>query len=458
MAKNLVLTGSIGHRPFTNITLTNLEKYAEKCGADFIVERDATIPENLKSIEIGRGDNKAYLNKILWIRKHLENYEKVFWLDDTCFVNLEICPNVFDMVPQGYVAGAPESVERWTGFGQAFPSFMKQIGYTGNMKDVSYNTGVIMFTHEMRHIYSDENLLSKPVQFCLATSWPQQTTTDYLLVLHKIPRVTLDSKFNRMRFWPKLPMDVTYEEVIGENEEGKPIKLSPFPEEDMDSISREKLENNRYAYEAFIYHMTSVRSNEERCRVARELLFTFDPIKHWRKEIQISQDVIVDIFSNLKKDTKMLVFGLGWDSKMWYTRNKNTYFVENKEEFIELNEKDIPKENIIKYDYNNITIEKSFDMSDKEIEKFVIPKELEELGPFDIILIDGPEGYALDKPGRLIPFYWSTKLSKKGTLIYADDINRKLETYCLEKYFKYNKQSNFPERSGCQKIYYIETI
>ena len=272
MSKNLVLTGSVGDRPFTDVTFPNLEKYAQKCGADFIVEKDATIPENLKSIKLGRGDNKAYLNKVLWMRKHLENYDKVLWLDDTCIVNLKICPNLFDMVPQGYVAGVPESVERWSGYGIAFPRFMEsEPGFDGNASDISYNTGVIMFTKEMRHVYSDEKILSKNVQFLLKQVWPQQMSTDYLLAVYKIPRVTLDSKFNRMRFWPKLSIDVKYEEVVGKNSDGEITKLKPFPEEFMDSISKEKLENNRYAYEAFIYHMTG-RSNEKRIRLSKEII------------------------------------------------------------------------------------------------------------------------------------------------------------------------------------------
>ena len=63
----------------------------------------------------------------------------------------------------------------------------------------------------------------------------------------------------------------------------------------------------------------------------------------------------------------MLVFGLGYDSRMWYNGNKNTYFVEDNNEYIQLNHNYIPKENIIRYNYQNITVEKSFQMNDREI-------------------------------------------------------------------------------------------
>ena len=48
---------------------------------------------------------------------------------------------------------------------------------------------------------------------------------------------------------------------------------------------------------------------------------------------------------------------------------------------------------------------------------------------FDIIIIGGPEGFTQKKPGRLIPCSNSKILSKSGTLIYIDDVNRKLENF-----------------------------
>jgi hypothetical protein len=175
-------------------------------------------------------------------------------------------------------------------------------------------------------------------------------------------------------------------------------------------------------------------------------------MQYYRKEIQIHKNVIDDVFSNFKPDTKMLVFGLGYDSKMWYEGNKNTWFVENKDSYIKLNEKDIPAKNIIKYDYVGITRGTSFELTDEQIEKFVCPPALLKEGPFDIIIIDGPEGFSDDRPGRLIPSYWSSKfLSKPGTIIYVDDSGRKLETYCVKKYFKHIVNV-FPERNKCTKI------
>jgi len=66
--------------------------------------------------------------------------------------------------------------------------------------------------------------------------------------------------------------------------------------------------------------------------------FKFEELYHipyFNNNIQIHKNVIQDVFANITSTTKMLVFGLGYDSKMWYEgNNKNTYFIENKDEYI----------------------------------------------------------------------------------------------------------------------------
>ena len=176
-------------------------------------------------------------------------------------------------------------------------------------------------------------------------------------------------------------------------------------------------------------------------------------MEYYNKNIQIDKDVIQDVFTEIKPNTKMLVFGLGHDSKMWYESvHKNAFFIENNDNYIDLNKNHISSNNIIKYDYKTTCLS-SFNLSDDIIKKFIIPEKILNEAPFDIIIIDGPEGFAPLKPGRLIPCYWSTFLSKSGTIIYIDDANRNLEKFCIEKYFKNNVKKEFLKRNKCVKIY-----
>mgnify|MGYP003383980632 CR=1 FL=1 len=178
-------------------------------------------------------------------------------------------------------------------------------------------------------------------------------------------------------------------------------------------------------------------------------------LPYYNIKIQLDREVIQDIFKMFRNNTKMLVFGLGYDSKMWYAGNTHTYFIEHNDVYIDLNSAVIPAANIIKYKYCNITVTDSFNINDNDLGKYMLPPALLEIAPFDIILIDGPEGWRKDKPGRLLPCYWTNKfLSKPGTIIYIDDSSRKLEHHCIRRYFKDKEQTLFPRRKGCTKIIY----
>ncbi len=175
-------------------------------------------------------------------------------------------------------------------------------------------------------------------------------------------------------------------------------------------------------------------------------------MEFYNDKIQLDKEVIIDVFKNIKTDTKMLVFGLGYDSKMWFnSTSSNTFFIENKEEYIQLNKNDIPDTHIIKYDYPT-RCSTSHQLSDDKIKNFFIPEKILELAPFDIIIIDGPEGFNSRAPGRLLPCYWSTLLSKENSLIYIDDSSRFLEDFCIKKYFSNKDHQIFPNRKKCTKI------
>ncbi len=174
--------------------------------------------------------------------------------------------------------------------------------------------------------------------------------------------------------------------------------------------------------------------------------------KYYKNEIQLTKSVINDILDNIiDKNKKVLVFGLGYDSLMWYKANgeKDIWFVESNDSYIKLN-KDINPKYIIKYEYKHVSVKRSFVMKNSLIKSLAIPDELIKNGPYDLILIDGPWGGKSIAPGRLLPVYWSTNLlSKPETIIYLDDTNRELETFLIDKYLKnYKIIKKYSERLG----------
>lgn len=160
--------------------------------------------------------------------------------------------------------------------------------------------------------------------------------------------------------------------------------------------------------------------------------------KYYHHKIQLSKSLIYEVLKRtLNKNKKILIFGLGYDSYLWYKSNnkKNIIFVEHNDSFINLNSK-IKNNFILKYEYKNTSVEKSLKNIFNE-DEHLIPAKLLRKAPFDIVLIDSPEGYKDDSFGREIPFYWTRNfLIHEKTKIFIHDIQRKLEKLLLEKYFK----------------------
>lgn len=163
-------------------------------------------------------------------------------------------------------------------------------------------------------------------------------------------------------------------------------------------------------------------------------------VNYYNPKMLLGKEIVCDILKELiDTNKKVLVFGLGYDSKMWYNANKqkNIWFIESNNEYIKLNNY-IDPQYLIKYDYRNITVKTSFKLSDNEIndiKKYPLPPEVMKHAPYDLIIVDAPTGFNDAQPGRLLPIYWTAnKLSRKGTVIYVDDVERPLENYCINKF------------------------
>lgn len=164
----------------------------------------------------------------------------------------------------------------------------------------------------------------------------------------------------------------------------------------------------------------------------------------------IIRSLIADVTNKIRP--KMLVFGLAYDSELWSALTyHNTYFVEDNLDYIEVAKVDPSR--IFQYDYGDITVTQSFSMTNTELGARPLPTGLVEKAPFDIILIQGPTSYNKACPGRLLPIFWSNQvLSKPGSIIYVDDSQRALETYCIDRFFHDKAKTSIAAEGGCIRI------
>lgn len=183
-------------------------------------------------------------------------------------------------------------------------------------------------------------------------------------------------------------------------------------------------------------------------------------IKYYNNNVQLDRAIIKDIFSYFKYNPKFLMFGCGYDTKMWAAGNKNTYFVEDNPEYVNLARQSVSEENLIQVNYET-KVYSADKMTDEEIKNHPIPDKIIAEAPFDIVLVDGPMGYG-EGAGRLMPCYWAKMFTKEGSIVYVDDSERPLESYAINKFFKdkyiiVNKDKNCNKKAGlvgeCRKIF-----
>lgn len=157
--------------------------------------------------------------------------------------------------------------------------------------------------------------------------------------------------------------------------------------------------------------------------------------KYYTKKILLgpSQALLISqVIFNMQQKCNLLIFGCGNDSPLWANMNEFGYtlFLETspewKNECLKINN-DL---NIEIYNVGNNTVQRSLA---NDIDDLVVPKCIQNID-WDIIFIDGPAGFANDKPGRALPIIWTSKIKNKNTHIFVDDYERKLEKTYTDKY------------------------
>jgi len=133
-----------------------------------------------------------------------------------------------------------------------------------------------------------------------------------------------------------------------------------------------------------------------------------------------------EIVGTIEKIDKanVLVFGCGSDSPLYRTATLGrVVFIEDHPYFFE----NCPYEKYL------VSYTTSVGVWWPEDTPTDFPKELLEV-TWDVIIVDGPTGYAWDCPGRQLSIY-TASLFQETAIVYVHDYNREWEKACCMKYF-----------------------
>jgi beta-1,4-mannosyl-glycoprotein beta-1,4-N-acetylglucosaminyltransferase len=155
-----------------------------------------------------------------------------------------------------------------------------------------------------------------------------------------------------------------------------------------------------------------------------------------------------------KSSCNVLVFGLGEDSYLWKSANKEgkTIFIENIKSWADrFSDLDIEIVN-----YKTTVLDYPNNLNEKKL-LLDLPEYIKNI-KWDIIIIDSPVGHnppciegqcklcspTNPAPGRMSSIFTASKLVHKNSIIIIDDINREIEYKCTKMYIqnKFNIQYN----------------
>ena len=194
--KRLVLSMAIGskHNEIKKITEKNLKKYSLKCNADFKTITNIKFNDNINYIKTGEHNgiknNQAYIQKVLLIIKYLEKYDRILWIDDTVIINSST-PNIFDLIPDGYVAGKQEA--------QTYNSSYFDKKYIFKHKKFKIirnnyiNSGFVIYPNKIMNILKNSLRLNYKL---FESKYPHQAFLNYTIQYYKIPLICLSDTWN----------------------------------------------------------------------------------------------------------------------------------------------------------------------------------------------------------------------------------------------------------------------
>lgn len=153
--------------------------------------------------------------------------------------------------------------------------------------------------------------------------------------------------------------------------------------------------------------------------------------RHYNGEIQMSPSQIEAVASAILSrgpNCNLLVFGLGNDSALWHAVNAQGYtlFVEDVPDWIAKVKAVHPDLHVDTVSYQGTTVGSALLDPVRTIKGADLPQILRQR-EWDVIIIDGPMGYAPQLPGRSLPICWATQLAKSSTHVFVDDYDRELE-------------------------------
>ena len=139
----------------------------------------------------------------------------------------------------------------------------------------------------------------------------------------------------------------------------------------------------------------------------------------------------------------LLVFGIGEDAKLWLSLNRDgrTVFLDSDAAALDKMRAAHPDAICEPLETHGLTVATSLAMGEADIAGFPLPAVVEGKA-WDVILVDGPQGYKPDSPGRALPIFWASRLARNATDVFVHDYERPLEARFADVWLRHGRRTN----------------
>ena len=186
--------------------------------------------------------------------------------------------------------------------------------------------------------------------------------------------------------------------------------------------------------------------------------FTISLMKNLN-EIQLSLEQLKVIALTIKRKApcKLLVFGVGYDSAFWSNINRGgvTIFLEHNKFWLQKIIKKSKKITVFLVNYDTQIKDWEHLLEHPSLLHMDLPIAVERQA-WDVILVDAPDGWHDQTPGRMKSIFLSSKLIKDSGDIFVHDCNREVEDmYCNKFLGKENLKIEIEAPIGLLRQYHI---
>jgi len=199
--KNIIVIFSSADRPYnTESKIKYLTELSRAWNSDIQIINDplkVLTQEQCDQVNTFKSRRKNILNyvcKIVVVYNLLEQYDKVMWLDDTNVIS-PFAPNLFNVVPENKIGALV--IPRDCGLNDSLHDFKFLLKHRSvAIKDVYYNTGVMVIPKIYRNIFNFESVLKDSDLF--QSPYPTQCWQNYLMNTHNCDVFDISCMYNMM--------------------------------------------------------------------------------------------------------------------------------------------------------------------------------------------------------------------------------------------------------------------